>query len=124
MKNYDEYERALNQDPSYAASLSKSMALVLEEFYEKLHNVGISAVSAEGMDDFFTVRHITLVAIPREKRLLHFGQSVQSCVDEYEVDYRPELERNAQDQINREIERQKVPSPNGIRHDLSAILDL
>ena len=57
MKDYDEYERALNSDASYAASLSKSMALVLEEFYENLHTVGISAVSAAGMDEFFTVRH-------------------------------------------------------------------
>lgn len=55
MKDYDEYEHALNSDASYAASLSKSMALVLEEFYENLHTVGISAASAAGMDEFFEV---------------------------------------------------------------------
>ena len=55
MKDYEEYERALNSDASYAATLSRSMALVLEEFYENLHNVGVSAVSASGMDAFFEV---------------------------------------------------------------------
>lgn len=55
MKDYDEYERALKSDESFAASLSRSMASVLEEFYENLQTVGVSAVIGEGMDEFFEV---------------------------------------------------------------------
>lgn len=55
MKNYEEYEKSMQRDQSYSAMLSKSMALVLEEFYENLHNVGVSAVTASGMDSFFEV---------------------------------------------------------------------
>lgn len=64
MKDYDAYEAALKSDESYAATLSRSMASVLEEFYENLHTVGVSAVSGEGMDEFFEVRilHLTVLA--------------------------------------------------------------
>ena len=33
---------------------------------------------------------------------------MKKCVDEYEVYYRPELERKKKEQIDKEIERQKV----------------
>eukprot|EP00210_Caulerpa_lentillifera_P008179 g7811.t1 len=88
MKDSDEYERALKNDKSYASTLSQSMASVLEEFYENLHNVGVSAVNGQGMEEFF--------------------QCVQKCVDEYEVHYRPEIERKQKEQIDKEIDRQRA----------------
>lgn len=39
---------------------------------------------------------------------MDFLKGVQKCVDEYEVHYRPEMERMQKEQIDKEIERQKV----------------
>lgn len=46
---------------------------VLEEFYENLKNVGVSAATGEGMDAFF--------------------QQVQACAEEYRQFYLPELQK-------------------------------
>ena len=46
---------------------------VLEEFYENLQSVGVSAVTGEGMDAFF--------------------QQVQACAEEYRQLYLPELQK-------------------------------
>ena len=46
---------------------------VLEEFYENLQNVGVSAATGEGMDTFF--------------------QQVQACAEEYRQLYLPELQK-------------------------------
>ncbi len=46
---------------------------VLEEFYENLKNVGVSAATGEGMDAFF--------------------EQVQACAEEYRQLYLPELQK-------------------------------
>ena len=55
MKDYDQYQAALESDSSYASTLNRSLGLVLEEFYNNLKTVGVSAVTGMGMDDFFKV---------------------------------------------------------------------
>jgi molecular chaperone GrpE (heat shock protein) len=55
MKDFDAFQRALDNDDTYAASLSKSLSLVLDEFYETLTAVGVSSVTGEGMDKLFQV---------------------------------------------------------------------
>jgi len=57
----------------YMGNLLNSMSLMLEEFYKHLSLVGVSAMAGTGIDDF-------LVA-------------VQEKVVEYELEYRPELEK-------------------------------
>ncbi|KAL5116541.1 hypothetical protein ACEQ8H_005537 [Pleosporales sp. CAS-2024a] len=57
----------------YMGSLLNSMSLVLEEFYKHLSVVGVSAMTGKGVDDFF--------------------RSVASKKEEFERDYKPELER-------------------------------
>ena len=49
---------------------------VLEEFYENLKNVGVSAATGEGMDTLF--------------------QQVQACAEEYIQLYLPELQKRQQ----------------------------
>ena len=49
---------------------------VLEEFYENLKNVGVSAVTGEGMEAFF--------------------EQVQACAEEYRQLYLPELQKRQQ----------------------------
>jgi len=57
----------------YMGSLLNSMSLMLEEFYSHLSVVGVSAMTGQGIDDFFV--------------------AVDEKAEEFRRDYRPELER-------------------------------
>jgi hypothetical protein len=46
---------ALEADSSYASTLSRSLSLVLDEFYAGMKHVGVSALTGEGIDDLFKV---------------------------------------------------------------------
>jgi GTPase SAR1 family protein len=52
MKDFTKLHEALQQESSYAASLAKSMSLAMQEFYEGLRTLGLSAFSDDGMDGF------------------------------------------------------------------------
>ncbi|CBX92395.1 hypothetical protein IAQ61_006213 [Plenodomus lingam] len=67
----------------YMGSLLNSMSLVLEEFYKHLSVVGVSAMTGDGMDEFF--------------------RGVNEKAEEFERDYKPELERR---RAEREREKQ------------------
>ena len=53
---------------------------VLEEFYCNLKTVGVSAVTGENIDEFFT--------------------SVEACAEEYLKFYKPELDRKVQVRVS------------------------
>jgi len=53
LTDFETFQDALTSDTSYMSSLTRSMSLVLEEFYSNLITVGISAVTGEGVLDFF-----------------------------------------------------------------------
>ncbi|XP_068257855.1 GPN-loop GTPase 1 isoform X1 [Nyctibius grandis] len=88
MQDFETFHDALNQETSYVSNLTRSMSLVLDEFYSSLKVVGVSAVLGTGLDDFFV--------------------QLSKAVDEYEREYRPEYERlrktleKAQDKQKRE----------------------
>ena len=72
----------------YMGSLLNSMSLVLEEFYKHLSVVGVSAMTGDGVDDFF--------------------RGVQEKKDEFERDYKPELERRRAERAkDKEATRQR-----------------
>lgn len=73
MQDFEAFHEALRADTTYAASLSRSMSLVLERFYMNLRAVGVSAITGEGMDDFM--------------------DAVEQARRQYETDYLPDLER-------------------------------
>lgn len=87
MHSYEAFSAALDADPNYSASLSRSLSLVLEEFYENLGTVGVSAFTGEGMSDFFT--------------------AVDRCVEDYKQNYLPELEKRLAAREEEEEERKK-----------------
>lgn len=57
----------------YMGSLLNSMSLMLEEFYRHLSVVGVSSMTGQGIEDFFT--------------------AVGEKAEEFERDYKPELEK-------------------------------
>ncbi|KAL0584182.1 hypothetical protein ABG067_005956 [Albugo candida] len=60
MTDFEAFQKALDQaqDDSYMNNLSRSLSLVLEEFYNNLHSVGVSAATGEGMEAFFDKIHL------------------------------------------------------------------
>jgi GTPase Era involved in 16S rRNA processing len=60
MNDYGAFQDALDDfiagdGAGYYASLTRSLSLVLEEFYSILHKVGVSAATGEGVDQFWSV---------------------------------------------------------------------
>jgi GTPase SAR1 family protein len=53
MQDFEEFQAALRSNTTYMASLTRSMSLVLEEFYKTLKCVGVSAVTGQGMPELF-----------------------------------------------------------------------
>jgi len=51
MNDLDEFTASLRSDDSYMTTLTRSMSLVLDEFYKNLRAVGVSAVTGSGMND-------------------------------------------------------------------------
>eukprot|EP00951_Prasinocladus_malaysianus_P050046 scaffold676298_cov37-Prasinocladus_malaysianus.AAC.1 len=93
MNDFEEYAAALEADSSYASTLSRSLSLVLEEFYKNLRTVGVSAVTGQGMDELMA--------------------AVKEAAAEYEQDYAPELarrraEREAKEKARQEAEMAKL----------------
>ncbi|CAG8732564.1 18267_t:CDS:10, partial [Acaulospora morrowiae] len=82
MTDFEAFQQALQKDTSYMSNLMNSMCLVLEEFYRHLRVVGVSAVTGEGMQEFFG--------------------AVDEAVKEYESVYKPELEKLIQEKIKRQ----------------------
>jgi len=99
MTDYNALMDAISQDTSYMSSLSSSMANVLEEFYQNLRAVGVSAHTGEGMDDF-------LAAIDEAKA-------------EYHSEYVPLLTRLKADRVVME-EKEKEEALAALRKDMDA----
>ena len=85
MDDFDAYAAALEADSSYASTLSRSLSLVLCEFYSGIRHVGVSAATGEGVDDFF--------------------EAAARCADDYARDYLPELEARRAERAAREAAR-------------------
>jgi len=93
MADFEEFSAALEADSTYASTLSRSLSLVLEEFYRGLRTVGVSALTGAGIDDFFA--------------------AVAECAGEYEEHYAPELARRraaraAKEEARRAAEMEKL----------------
>lgn len=53
MTDYDKFDEALAKQDNYLASLSRSMGLVLDEFYQQVPHHGVSAATGSGYDGLF-----------------------------------------------------------------------
>ncbi|KAI9343725.1 hypothetical protein DFJ73DRAFT_961056 [Zopfochytrium polystomum] len=97
MTDYEAFQAAAREDTTYMGTLVNSMCLVLEEFYNTLKVVGVSAVTGAGMDDFFN--------------------AVDDAVDEYNKDYRPEIDKMIREK-KEAAERSKVASLDKLMKDM------
>lgn len=106
MTDFDAFQAALRQEEDagvfgadgstagfgagsgYMGSLLNSMSLMLEEFYRHLSVVGVSAMTGEGVEEFF--------------------QAVEEKRQEFERDYKPELERKRQEREEQAAKRREV----------------
>ncbi len=75
---------------SYMSSLSRSMALVLDEFYRAIKSVGVSAATGEGLDELFS--------------------AIASTREDYETMYLPLMERRrkAREDLQMKLNEEKL----------------
>ncbi|KAJ2777799.1 GPN-loop GTPase 1 [Coemansia javaensis] len=100
MADFEAFQRALaaEEDETFMNSLMHSMCLVLDEFYTHLRAVGVSAMTGQGIPDLFA--------------------KIDDAVAEYHAEFRPALERQAQQK--RDAERaQKADQLRRLMKDLS-----
>ncbi|KAJ1635633.1 GPN-loop GTPase [Pavlovales sp. CCMP2436] len=67
MADSEAFQQALEQEKAYIGSLSRSMSLMLDEFYSQLRAVHVSALTGEGIPALF--------------------EALQGCKDEYNETY-------------------------------------
>lgn len=112
MEDYESFQEALDDASSstngysdemagggggsgYYASLTRSLSLVLDEFYNHLHKVGVSAATGEGVDEFWDV--------------------VQQATEEYETGYLVDLKNRVEEQQAKERAMQRVGARKLVR---------
>ncbi|KAJ2724089.1 hypothetical protein GGI07_002210 [Coemansia sp. Benny D115] len=99
MEDFEAFQQALmRQEESFMNSLMNSMSLVLDEFYNHLRVTGVSAMTGQGMDDFF--------------------DKVADAVKEYHEEFRPNMQKQIEAK-KAEEEREKQEQLKRLMQDLS-----
>jgi GPN-loop GTPase len=90
MEDFEAFQTALDEDPdhSYASTLTRSMALALDEFYTNLRTVPVSAATGEGVGELL--------------------QAIEEASREYEADYATELRATKRARAEQEKEEKEL----------------
>lgn len=84
--NFDSFQNALENETSYMSNLTRSLSLVLDEFYENIKFVGVSSATGNGFSDFV--------------------EAVKLAEEDYEKNYRAEYEKLKKKKVDKEQKRQ------------------
>jgi GTPase SAR1 family protein len=93
MEDVDKLDEALNSENNYMSSFTRSLGYVLNEFYQNLRTVGVSAMSGAGIFDLF--------------------DKVKEAAKEYEEGYLPDLIKRMKEKEqklaeNKQLEMEKL----------------
>ncbi|EEC43374.1 predicted protein [Phaeodactylum tricornutum CCAP 1055/1] len=85
MRDHDAFQEALDdvsESAGFYGSLTRSLALVLDEFYSSFANaVGVSAVTGDGMDDFWK----TVEKAGRQDFVLDYIEDLKNRIEEQQA---------------------------------------
>jgi hypothetical protein len=87
LTNFESFQNALENETSYMSNLTRSLSLVLDEFYHNINFVGLSSATGNGFADFM--------------------EAVQVAADDYDKNYKPEYEKFKQKKLEKEKLKQE-----------------